>query len=289
MAGANAQNLWIAAFREAAMPAFQSGSKLRSRVTRYTGIEAQTYRCPVIGRTDAEVRASQADVTPSNIDNAKPTAVLTPREAFEYLDKQDAALTNVDLARAYGKALGLAVARQFDADIIASLQTYDANAYSRPGLTANLEVSTTTAGQISADDLAEAYSLLLNEEVGVENPDDCTVVFPALQFQHLVGEQKFTSADYGPGSATQTAMFAQMYNCQPVFIGQGPRTAGKGRLPDNKAYMFARSAVALVEGTTENMAVMDWVTQKRSWLVGAEANAGSTRTQNAGLVEITIT
>ena len=292
---ANDRNLAIAAFKAAADLAYQSGSKLRSRVTRAPGIMAESYRFPVFGPTDANVRGSGQDVTPAIITNAKPTAMLTPRESFSYLDLQDMAITNVNFMQTRGRLHGKAVAREWDADIIDVLQNFDANAYTRDGLTAVGLTITTAAGtgilqgggSISADSLAKAISLLMNEDVGAEDPDECTLVCSADRFREFAAEEKFASMDYMQGgSITKTTKFTEIYGCTPVLIGQNARRAGHGRLPDNRAYVFARSAIGLAEGVTEKMGIVKEIPHKRSTMLGAEANGGATRIQNAGIVTI---
>ena len=292
------RQLAIDTFRENAELAYQTGSKLRDRVTVASGITGESHRFPIFGSTDAERRASQADVTPANLGNKRPTALLEPFESFDYLDLQDNAITNVDAMRQYGIVHGRAVARQFDEPIIAALQTYDANAYSRAGLAAALSFKTGVApdskaagvpnGFTSAH-IAEAMAMLM-DEMDDSDPEDCTLVYPARRFDAMAGDVKLASMDYmqGTGSpgVTKTGGFMSIYGCKPVFIGQNARRTGHGRLPDNRAYLFHRRAIGLATGTVENLGVVAKIEQKRSWLIGAEANAGATRINNGGVIEI---
>ena len=283
----NSRALAIDAFRARAEAGYGVGSKLRNRVMEMTGVMAETQAFPVIGVTDAEVRSSQADVTPANLSNKRPVARLTPRESFDYLDRQDSALTNVDLMRAYGFQHGMAVGRQYDADIVAALAAYDANAYSRDGLTAILSVDT-DAGKFEAKDLAAAVGMLMAETDKSPSAADCTLAYPASSFAKMTEDMKLASQDYLSGQVTQTGMFGTLYGCTPIFIGDNARRTGKGKLDATHAYLFDRNAIGLAVGTTERMGVVEWVPQKRSWLIGAEANAGATRINNGGIVRIVL-
>ena len=306
------RQLAIEAFKARAEVAWQSGSYLRDRVMVISGVEAEIQHFPVVGRVTAKRRASQADVVPSNIANKRPSCALSPREAFEYLDKQDTALTNVDAMRAYGETLGSAVAREFDEDIVESLKQHAATdaqwmgAYSptdsNPAATftpATMTVqrsvasSAGTANRLDANTLAAARTALVDQDFKV-NEHDCTLVLPAHQLQYLLTDEHFASFDYlqqgsGRDNVTATSRFGMIYGCKPIVIGQAGRIDGVGTLDDNNtAYMFIRNAIGLAIGTTENMGVYEWVPQKRSYMVGAECNAGACRIQNAGIVKIEI-
>ena len=296
---ANDLNLAIQAFKASAALSYQSGSKLRDRVTRQTGVQAESYRFPVFGPADANTRASGQDVTPALITNAKPTAQLMPRESFSFLDINDLAVTNVNFMQTRGKVHGKAVARDWDADILQVLENWDASAYTRDGLNeAGLTMSKAGAGALkvatvagrqvlNAETLANAVALLMNEDVGVEDADDCTLVCTADTFRDFAAEEKFSSMDYMQGgSITKTAKFGEIYGCTPVLIGQNARRTGHGRIPDNRAYVFARSAVGLAEGTTEMIGIVQMIHVKQSYMMGSRANGGATRIQNAGIVKL---
>ena len=292
-------SLAIAAFSEAAQEAYQTGSKLRSRVFEISGVVGKTQRFEVFGTTDAEERLPSQDVAAANVGNATPTAALRERSRFDYVDRQNEVLTNIAIARHKGAICGKAVSRQIDADIIKALQAYDSSAYTRgpdesgtafPTTGAGLTMNSATAEKLDADDLANAVSRLMNEMD--EEDDELTLVYPALQFRHLADDVKLASMDYmqGTGSpgVTKTGRFQEIYGFTPIFVGQNARRGGKGALPVNRAYLFAKSAIGLATGTLERMGVMEWVSQKRSWLVGAEANCGATRINNGGVLEINL-
>ena len=288
------RNLAIAAFRKEAEKSYQSGSKTRDTVMRVTGIKAESYRFPVFGPTDANVRGEGQDVTPAVITNAKPTAMLTPRESFSYIDIQTQAITNVDYMATRGSIHGLAIAREWDRDVIDVLKAWDANAYTRDDLNAAGMTITTPSGggmgnnlgsgKLDSKNLRQGVTLLKNEDVGVDGAETCSILAGAWQFAELAEEDKFISMDYLEGRATGTGRFGQLYGCRPILIGQNARRVNHGRLPDDEAYLYAKSAIGLAEGVTEKMGIVQLIHHKRAYMVGAEANGGATRIQNAGIV-----
>ena len=305
MAGQD-RNFAEAAFRSAAMNAWETGSKLRDRVMVQTGVEAETDRHYVIGTTEATQRDSGQDVVDANIQNAKPTATLTPDENFNYLDKQDRALYKVEVMRGYGKASGKAVARKTDAKIISAISaafstTNPLGPYIHPGMTGKNAVTTTggATGGLNSAALAEAKEKLMEWDFDVDM-EELTLLYPASEFTRMAQEVRFASMDYMQGTGApgvnKTGRFEEIYGMKPIFIGQTARRRGKGNayttngaLPNARAYVFAKSAVGLSIGVTERMGIVEWVPQKRSWMIGAECNSGAVVLQWAGIVEITLT
>ena len=319
MTAPNHSKLAIEAYRATFEEAYQSGSRYRGRVMEKTGVEALVEHMPVIGVADTNQRTSGQDVTLANLDNARPMARLKPWEAFDLIDKQSKAVTNVDDMRAYGMTLGKSVSRQFDEPIFQALEKFDPLAYSRPGMAdgvttttgatgagqygnpeATHAVATTNAanwthviasatqGQVVAADIAKMRTALLAEDFDVD-AQDVTFAYDHSLFNSLSQDDKLRSFDFlqqgaGTGNVTATGEFGQIYGAMPIGVGGRGRRAGHGKIPTNRAYMFVRNAIGLCVGTTENLGVFDWIPMKRGWLIGGEANAGATRIQNAGIV-----
>ena len=297
--------LAIELYRDMFEKAYQSGSKLRDRVQEKSDVEALVEHMPVIGVADTTKRAANAEVILANLANARPTVMLEPWEAFDLIDKQSKAVTNVDDMRAYGETLGMGVSRQFDEPILQALHTWDPKAYIRPDMTQTTygTVGTTyanstggthvikaaTEGEITAEDIAKMKEALLAEDFDVD-AQDVTFVYDYAKWSELATDEILANFDYlqqgsGKDNVTATSRFGMIYGAKPIGIGSRGRRAGHGAFPrKNVAYMFVRNAVGLCVGTTENTGVFDWIPMRRGWLVGGEANAGATRIQNAGIV-----
>ena len=287
----NIANLAADRYRASAQLAFQSGSRLRSRVTEISGVRGKRQDFPVFGTGDSTQRDSQAEITPANLSTSQPWATLHPIEWFDLIDRQDAALTEVDAAGPAGTVAGRACGRKIDNHIIEALKNYDSDAYSRAGLTAGLSHTTTNTGEITADDLATVAAMIMDE---TDDEDvELTLVAPALQFAVWAKDEKLANMDYlqqgkGTGNVTVTGRFGQIYSMMPILIGQKARRDDHGKLPDNRAYVFDKKCVGLAIGTLENMGIIDFVAMRRSVLVGAETKAGATRINNSGIIEVII-
>ena len=279
------QNLAIDAFRAAVELGYQNGSLLMDTVQIQRGVMAQSYRFPVTGQVDAGNRGSKQEVQVSSARSAKPTALLTPRESWDYIDKQDDAITNAQWMSAQGEVHGKAISRQYDEDILKVAHVYDGNAYSRDGLTSNLVYETADSGEIDTDDLIECVAMLKDEDADA----DCHFVFPAIQFKTFAKELKAAYWAFQSGTEQlKQGNFGTMYGCVPHPIPQQTRRTGHGKLADKTFYVWNKNAIGLAIGTTETLGVVEWVPHRRSWLIGGEANAGATRIQNAGIVVGTI-
>ena len=286
------QNLAIDAFRAAVDMGYQNGSKLIDSVRVQRGVMAQSYRFAVAGQVDAGSRGSKQEVQVSEVRSTKPTAYLTPRESWDYIDKQDDAITNAQWMSAEGEAHGNAVSRQYDEDILKVAAVYDSNAYSRDGLTGNLTYTTMEDDAIETNDLIECVAMLKDEDADA----DCQFVFPAIMFKSFAKELK--EAFWAWTNSTEqlkSGGFGTMFGCTPRPIPQATRRAGHGRLAtrssddkDTQFFVWNKNAIGLAIGTTETMGVVEWVPHRRSWLIGGEANAGATRIQNAGIIVGTI-
>ena len=289
--------LWVDAFRAQAQIGFQSGSRLRSRVTEVGGVEAATYRFPVISPVNTTRRASQQEITPQNTGNAKPTATLDPRESFDYIDQNDLARTNVDAMRAYGENHGKAVSRQFDEDILEAIKDvtdrFSATAppggyYVRSGLTAAISVANSvgTAGELGHEKISQAVAKLMDEDCS----GDLTIVIPSTQFEHIAGDTQLSSSDFVNGKITAAgaSAFTEVYGCMPVFMPRASRQAGYGQMDANVAYVFDRMALGLAVGTIERVGIIEWIPERRSWMLGAETIAGAVPTQASGFCKINL-
>ena len=280
------------AYRSAAQMAFQSNSRLRSRVFEIPNVVGKRQDFPIFGTGDSVERDSQAEIQAANLGTAQPWATLKPIEWFDLIDRQDQVLTNVDAARPAGMVAGKACGRKIDNHIIEALKTYDSDAYSREGLTAKLSFKSGAAGRLNSDNLAQAKSMILDE---TDNEDvELTLVAPAKVFQAWSQDEKLFSFDYlqqgrGTENSTATGRFYEIYGMMPVLIGQNARRAGHGKLDENRAYVFDKNCVGLATSTLDRMGVMEWVPMRRSVLVGAETKAGATRINNSGIVEIVMT
>ena len=299
------RNLAVRAYKQKLASAMQSGSRLSKHVTWQSGIEAESYRFPVDGIADVTNKASGADVLPVDIQTARPTAYLESKYSTSYLDPQDTRLSNVDFMRSRADKHAKAMKRAWDAEILRVIRNWYSDAYTRPdleaptatGVTANtdenkLDFAVPTAGQLDGKALAKARAMLVNEDMD-EDADEICLIYPALDFENMATDNLLASMDYaeqghGQDNVSRMGRFKKLYGMVPVGIPlQGGRKQQMAGL-EKEAWVFAKSAAGMAEGTNKNMAIYDWSTDKQSWLIGARDNFGGCRIQNAGFVRIRI-
>ena len=309
MSGADARlrNLAINAYRATYEDAVQSSAKLRGRVMEITGVEAETQRFPVIGViTETTRRQSGQFVQATETPNAKPTCTLTPDESWDWIDKQDRAITNVETMRGYGMTHGKAVARKcYDHKILAALAATPTSAdptemgpYRHPGLPDaapfKLRVGTAAAGKdLSAAVLAEAQELMMDINDDLD-PEDLTLVMPATQWTKLANSMEFTRADYYQGLSnagfSKTGKFGDLVGAMPVILGSKGARSTEAKIKEvggkSASYLFHRNGVGLAVGTSEETGVVEWIKDRRSWMIGGEGNTGACKIQEALVVEI---
>ena len=277
----------IDSFRAAAILAYQTGSKLRGAVMFNGGLQSKSHRFVVVGPGKATRRASSADVIPSGTPIHTPVITLEPRESSDYLDQNDDAITNTRLIRPLGEKHGKAVARSVDEDIIDALNTYAGSVqYVAPGVTAaNMTVASGSAGVLNSKALREAKSRLM-DTMDDEDPGMYYCAFPASSWDDLMGENEMTSGDYVSDKPTMSGIFSRRYGLTLIPIGA--RTEQGGSLPANRAFVWHKNAVGLAQTGKVNRSYVEWIGQKRSWLVGSEVICGAARIQAAGVVTVNL-
>ena len=311
MADNSLQQIAIDLFRARCDKSYQSGSRLRMAVEEYTGIEGLTWQMPSTGYVDAEERDSAQLVNPDDAGSWKPIIKLRPAESFTFVDKQDQAITNAQWMGKQGDIRGKAVGRKHDGRIIMAAHSWNDDAFPGPAadnastvsalefktgdamaLNTNTRVKMSVGKQITGEVLSMAVSRLMDQDVGVEDPESCYAVMPASRFNDLSDDLKNAYWDYsGQGKAVSgRARFGEIYGCTPIFIGNSvnARRPGAGALPNDYMYVWAKSALALCVGTTEQLGVMEWSPERRSWMIGAETNSGAGRQNNNGICKIQI-
>lgn len=309
MSANSLQNLAIDLFRARVQVAYQSGSRLRMAVEEYTGVEGLTLQLPSTGYTDATERESGQPVHADDAGSWKPIVRLRPAESWTFIDKQDQAITNAQWMTKQGDVRGKAIGRKHDARILAAAHEWDDTAYPGPAadnattksalefktgdamaLNTNTRVKTSVGKTITGEVLSMAVSRLMDQDVGVESPEDCFAILPASRFNDMADDLKNAYWNYtGQGTdVAAMAKFGQVYGCTPIFIGNAARRVNQGRMVDDYMYVWAKSALALAVGTTETLGVVEWNTERRSWQVGAETNSGAARQMNNGICKIQI-
>lgn len=225
-----------------------------------------------------------SDVNAMNTDFSRVQCDLLGWEAFDYADKFEANEINfaeaTELAEVAGDAIGLRMDQVVIDAIEDGYNTTDAE-YTVGTADATLTIATLLDGQY-----------VLNNN-GVEETERCFMHTPA-QLRDLLKTTQVTSADYNTVKTLVNGEVDTFLGFEFISIA-GSRL--EGGLPTgeetvvatdynyNLGFVYHKRSVGFAENMGMNSS-MDWIPEKRAWLVGAEFEAGAVVIDNEGIVAV---
>lgn len=267
---------FIAQFDAEVHHEYQKGSKLFNTVRTRTGVTANTYRFPLMGRGMASQRIFQADVTPMNVGHSGAVAHLTSWVAPEYTDIFANNMVNFDEKMELVKTVGWAIGRRADQIII-----------DQALLPANVNTVPIGVGGSNAFNVAKMRAMKqIMDDKGVPSGDRFMAI-SAAALQQLLGDDQATSGDYNTIRALVNGDIDSYVGFKLIMI----ETRNEGGLPlaANNRTIFAwhKDAVGLAVGIPEQTEI-NYIAQKTSWLVTGKLQAGAINVDNNGIVQATI-
>lgn len=255
---------------------FQQNGKLRDSVTVRTGVTGEAYKFTRMAKGLANQKASQADVTPMDIEHARQTANMENWNAPEYTDIFDQAEVNFDEKQELASTIAMALARRVDQIIIDSM-----TAVTYAATPTNIDQGTAVAGgaTMSVDSLRAASAAL--SSLGVPESDRYWA-YTAADRQNLLSDTEATSSDYNTVKALVNGEIDTFVGFKFKLIDD--RT--EGGLPTNINYAWHKTAVGLALAMDIQTRI-DWVAQKTSWLCNGMLKCGAVAREGNGLVQIT--
>lgn len=272
----NLTNSAVIEFDSEVKHAYQQSGKLRDCVTTRTNVVGESYKFARMGKGLANQKATQADVTPMDIDHARQTATLANWNAPEYTDIFDAAEVNFDEKQELASSIGQALSRRLDQIII---DTMSGVTYSTTPANIDQGYQIAAGGaQFTVAKVLEASKALTDRGVPEE---DRYIAFTAEDRQNFLNETEVGSFDYNSVKALVNGQI-------DTFLGfkfKTIETRDEGGLPSNKAFAWHKSAVGLAIGIDIKTEI-NYIAQKTSWLCNGMLKAGAVAREAAGLVEI---
>jgi hypothetical protein len=259
--------------------AYQGMGKLRNTVTTRTGVVGEAYKFTRMGKGLANQKATQADVTPMDIEHSRQTANMENWNAPEYTDIFDQAEVNFDEKQELAKTIAKALSRREDQIIIDSITAITFSA-TPSDLDEGLALTTATAG-LSVKELRLASTGLTNR--GVENSER-TLALTAGALSSLLSEEQTTSSDYNTVKALVQGEIDTFLGFKFCVIEE----RDEGGLPALTNYAYHKASVGYAVGLDMNTTI-DWVAQKTSWLANGMLKAGAVAREAAGVVQLTTT
>jgi hypothetical protein len=229
-----------------------------------------------MGSGIANQKASQADVTPMDIEHARQTAILSNWNAPEYTDIFDAAEVNFDEKTELAQTIAKALSRREDQLIIAAM---DSVTYvnSNPTIDQGTSVALGTAFNVAA--LRKASSVLSDKGVP---ESDRYIAYTAADRESLMGEEEATSSDYNTVKALVNGDIDSFVGFKFKLI----ETREEGGLPANTVFAWHKAAVGYAVGIDMKTTV-DWIAQKTSWLCNGMLKSGAVAREGRGIVKLT--
>ena len=261
---------------------YQGMGKLRNCVTVRTGVTGESYKFTRMGSGMANQKASQADVTPMDIDHARQTATLTNWNAPEYTDIFDQAEVNFDEKQELAKTIAKALQRREDQLVLDAMEavTYAA--------TNDSDADTGRVFDISATrnfDLASIRSAVGHLDDIEAEEEERYIVLRAQALQKLLEDTTVTSTDYNTVKALVNGTLDTFMGLKFIKIGTRAEGGLAGVAADREAYVWQKASVGLAIGIDIKTSI-DWIAQKTSWLANGVFKAGATVREPQGVVKI---
>lgn len=261
--------------------AYQGKGKLRNTVSVRTGVTGEAYKFAATGKGLANQKASQADVTPMDINYSRPTANLENWNAPEYTDIFDQAEVNFDEKTELAMTIADAITRREDQIIIDAMA---AGTYSATPANNTEGLLITAATALTVAELRQASTKGLTKR-GVEAMDR-TIAITADSLDQLLATTQITNSDYNSVKALVNGEVDTFLGFKFCTI----ETREEGGLPGDgtatcSSFAYHKKAVGYAVGL-DMKTTIDWVAQKTSWLANGILKSGAVIREGAGVVKI---
>ena len=283
----NLSNAAVQQFDDLVKHEYQARGRLRECVTLRTGVTGDTYQFTRMGQGIAYQKATQADVTPMNVDHNRQPCILNPWNADEYTDIFNNDEVNFSEQKELAKTIGKALQRREDQIIIDAINggTYSTTP---TGADQGLDIVTGAAG-LTMNKLREINERFQDLEVDADPSEKIIAVTPK-GIRDLLEDPEVTSSDYN-----RNAVGGLLDGTIEVYMGMTFKVLGtrtEGGLPvvtDQRAFAWHKDAVGYAVGNIDMMTRVDWVAHKKAWLSAGSLRSGACIRENAGIIRVNYT
>jgi hypothetical protein len=279
----NLANSTVQKFDDMVKHVYQAKGRLRKMTTMRTGVIGDTYRFQRMGQGMANQKATQACVTPMNVDHANQTATLQRWLAPEYTDIFDNDEVNFDEMSELATTIAMALQRREDQLIIDTLAggTYVASP-TVGNADQGLDIVVGGTG-LTVDKLRLVNRRFDDLEI---DEGDKYIAVTAKGKNDLLEDSEVTSSDFNTVKALVNGEIDTYLGLKFVTIGS--RT--EGGLPLNGAartsFAWHKASVGYAVGNIDMMTKVDYVPERTSWLSNGLLRSGSVIRENAGIIRI---
>tara|TARA_R110000803_G_scaffold188447_1_gene250876 strand:+ start:403 stop:1242 length:840 start_codon:yes stop_codon:yes gene_type:complete len=257
---------------------YQGNNRLDGCCKLRTGVVADVYKFRTMGKGMANQKASQADVTPMDIQHNLVSCALENWNAPEYTDIFDQAEVNFDekseLAASIAKALG----RRKDQLLIEAL---DIGTFAG---TVDTDVGQTGSGMNLAKILA-AKEILDDNEVDEEGR---IFILNAKSAGSLLATTEVSSADYNSVRTLVQGQIDTFAGFTFKFIGTRAEGGLSVAADIYDGFAYHRDAVGMAVGLDMKTEI-NYIAEKTSWLTNGIMKAGAAKIDPSGIVKVQAT
>lgn len=261
------------AFESAVKIAYQGGGVLRPYVLVKTRFVGRTVEFPRFGRGMARPHVPASPRVPMGAVYNKAVAQLAGWDASEYADSIEALQIAFDERNPLAETIALAQARRQDQIIIDVLAAEKATA----------DIPAAATG-MTADKIRTAVELF--DRLGIPNQDRVLAVAPR-QYREMRAITELSSRDFGETAVARTGQLPTVYGMTVVMIDTLGRP--EGGLPvsgtTRQCFAFHRNAIGLAVSKEPAVAI-EWIAERRAWLVTSQMLAGACVIDPEGLFRI---
>jgi len=257
---------------------YQGGSKLQGCTRLRSGVVGDIYKFRTMGKGLANQKASQADVTPMDVNHTLVNCVLENWNAPEYTDVFDQAEVNFEEKSELAKTIAHALGRRSDQLIIDALDA------STPTATVATSVGGAGSG-LNIEKLAAAGSELDDNEV----PEEGRIMVASSKSKWtLLQETEVGSSDYNTVKALAHGEIDTFMGFKFVFFGTRSEGGITSAANVYDGYAFHMDAMGLAVGIQQKTEI-NYVPEKTSWLCNGLLKAGAVAIDETGIVKVQAT
>lgn len=257
---------------------YQAGSLLMGKVRTRANVNAKTYSFPKLGKGIASLRIPQTDVIPMNVTHSAVTCTLVDWDASDYAAIEDLDKLAFDEKRELAMSVGKAIGRRIDQIIINAMDT---SAFAT-------QVATSVGGtntSLNVEKIMRAKRLMDANGVPMEGR---VMLINAAALENALLETEIGSSDFNVTKALATGDLKTFAGFE--FITMEDR-ANEGGIPisstTRNCFAFHRDAVGMAMTGAPRSAV-DWIPEKKSWLVTSAVTAGAVTVDTDGVIDVLV-
>lgn len=261
--------------------AYQGQSLLMGKVRTRSNVNGKICRFPILGKGTASLRVPQTDVVPMNVVHTYADATLVDWDASDYSAIEDLDKLAFDEKRELVMSISKAIGRRADQIIIDAMNT----SASANTVVVGLGPNNPAPSSLNIEKIVRAKRYL--DAAGVPQTDRC-ILINAIALENALQEVEIASSDFNVMKSLQVGEINKFAGFEFIVIED---RANEGGLPvvgaSRTCFAFHKDAVGLAMTAGGPRSSVDWIPEKKSWLMTSGITAGAVTIDTDGVLKIT--